>query len=285
MKYAVIDIGSNSVRLLINEDGVSLFKKVEITKLAKDMQDGMLDYRAIERTSQAVACFFNYAKQLFVDKIYCFATAATRKAKNRQILLDKIKELCNLEVDVISGDKEAFYGAYGALNGLDGGVIDIGGASSEIAVINKNKMVYSHSLSVGAVTLTDHYLQSKEQAGDFLAQKLKEYGRVNCKKFYAIGGTATSISAILQKLEVYDASKVHGYVIDKGELYDLVDKLFDMPVEDRRLLKGLQPQRAEIIAQGGLILLSIMNYLDIEKVIVSENDNLEGYLMEKIKNE
>lgn len=283
MKYAVIDIGSNSVRMLINGDGASIFKESKITKLAKGMFNGVLDGESINRTICAVKYFVDKAKSFSVDKLFCFATAATRNAKNKTEFLDKIKSSCGIQVDVVSGENEGYIGALGALEGRDGAVIDVGGASSEICVLNQGKIIYSKSLPIGAVSMTDKFGQDKITAYQFISQKVREYGEISCCNFYAIGGTASTLSAIEQQLEPYDTTKVHGYIIRKENINKIVDKLFELSIEERRLLKGLQPERAEVIAQGGLIILCIMEYLNLDCLIVSESDNLEGYLLEKIK--
>ena len=281
MKTAVIDVGSNSVRLMLSENGKTILKKIQTTKLASKMSDGFLDYEAVERTVRAVSFFVNYAKELKVDRILVFATAAVRMAKNRQFFVDKVKESCDVEVDVISGQIESEIGAIGALNGKDGAIIDIGGASSEIAVILAGKIVYAKSLNVGAVTLTDMFGQNKAEIFDFLVEKVKEYGDVKANNVLAIGGTTTTVASVIQKLKVYDATKTDGFIVTKEMLIGLIDKLYSMSVEERKKLDGLQPERAEIIPAGLSILLFIMNKLNINEFTVSEKDNLEGYLLKR----
>ena len=144
MKYGVIDIGSNSVRLMISVDGKTIDKYVKTTRLAENMEaDNNLQIDSIERTACAVSFFVDKAKEVGADKIYIFATAAVRQAKNKQVFLSQVKDLTSIDVDVIQGELEAKLGAMGALNGCDGGIIDVGGASSEVMVIkNGEKTVY-----------------------------------------------------------------------------------------------------------------------------------------------
>ena len=112
---------------------------------------------------------------------------------------------------------------------------------------------------------------------------LEEFKSVPNVNYFAIGGTATSIAAMLLQLEVYDPKIVNGYVILVNDLKNLVEKLFSLSVEQRKSLKGLHPDRAEVIANGALILLSVMQRANVDKIIVSESDNLEGYLKIKRK--
>lgn len=282
MKYAVIDIGSNSVRLMMHDGIKTLSKQLKITRLAENMSsDNRLTEQAMQRTAYAVSDFVSQARGDGTNKLYVFATAATRLASNRDRFLQLIKELCDVDVDVISGEHEAKIGVKGALGSLDGGTIDIGGASTEITVIQDGINVYTKSLNVGVVVIKDKCGQDHDAITDFLAKKVKEYGVVPKAKFYGIGGTATTIASVMQELEVYDPKKVHGYVVAKSALKTLTDKLFSMSVEDRKKLKGLQPERAEVIAGGAEMLLRLFDLLKIDEITVSESDNLEGYLAEK----
>jgi exopolyphosphatase/guanosine-5'-triphosphate,3'-diphosphate pyrophosphatase len=278
MKFGVIDIGSNSVRLLISENLTTIYKRVKTTKLAKGMVDGKLSQDAVERTVCAVSFFVDLAKKENVDKILCYATAAVRNAENKSILISKVKELCGVDIDVIDGQTECLIGAIGALDGEDGSILDIGGASSEIAVVKNGKIVYSHSLDIGAVKLTDICGQDRRKAEIVLNKLVLEYGNVKTVNLKAIGGTATTITAMLQQLEGYDTKKTHNSIIGLVDLQLLTDNLYLMSIDERKALKGLQPERADIIANGALILLKILKYLSLDYVTVSEKDNLEGYL-------
>ena len=279
MKYGVIDVGSNSVRLMISDGVCTHSKTVKTTQLAKGFVNDLLQTQDIERTAQAVSFFYEFATAEKVDEIYVFATAAVRKAENKRLFLDRVKFLCGIDVDVISGETEAVLGCFGALNGQSGGVIDVGGASTEISVYDNDKKLYGKSVYVGAVSATDVCGQDRQKATQFIQKKMKVYGFVPKTNFYAIGGTATSLAALMQELDPYDPSKTDGYVINISELEKVVGKLFSLPIEGRTKLKGLQPSRAEVIANGALIVTEIMKMIWINEITVSEKDNLEGYLV------
>ena len=283
MKCGVIDIGSNSVRLMISDGIKTLSKEVITTKLAEGMVDRVLKPESIERTVSALSFLCKKSHEYKVDKLYVFATAATRNAKNKDEFLRLVKSVCGVDVDVISGEEEAKVGYVGALSGLDGGIIDVGGASTEVMVVRNNVLTYVKSLNVGAVSVKDRYGQDEKNTAKFLSKKVLEYGQVPLADFYAIGGTATSVAAMLQELSPYDPSKVDGYVVLKHDLENLTNRLFSMTVDERKKLKGLQPERAEVIASGCSILLSVMKHLGVDKIIVSEKDNLEGYLKLKLE--
>ena len=278
--YGVIDVGSNSVRLLISNGKQSILKKVNITKLAEGLSGGSkLQLSAIERTARAVCMFADFAKDYGAGEILVFATAAVRQADNGADFVNRVKELCGLKVDVISGELEAEIGLLGALCGRDGGIVDIGGASTEISVLRGGKCVYSKSLPIGSVKITEAYGQDEEVVDLFVRSKVSDYGSVPEAKFYGIGGTATSIAAVILALDPYDPEKTNGFVLKKDQVLELKNRLFSMSVDARKKIKGLQPERAEVISGGVAILCAIMDRLAITEITVSENDNLEGYLM------
>lgn len=284
MKYAVIDIGSNSVRLLISQKGISSDKIVMTTRLAEGMSNNMrLTTEAMQRTVAALSFLCEKAKSEKVDRLFVFATAAVRNAKNKQDFLDLAYNSCGVIVDVLSGEDEGKVGYLGALDGVDGGLIDVGGASSEIIVTQNNLPVYVKSLNIGAVSVQDLCGQNEKKVNEYIEKRIAEYGKVPIKNFTAIGGTATSIASMLLELDVYDAKKVDGFKASKTEVLALKKKLFGLDIEHRKELKGLQPERAKIIPMGVAIISKIMDYLHVDEITVSEKDNLEGYLKLKVE--
>lgn len=282
MKYGVIDIGSNSVRLMISVDGTTEYKLIKITKLAKGVDSCFnLSKDSINRTAEAVSFFVLKAKEEKVDKLFLFATAAVRNAKNKDEFLDVVYKNCNERVDVVSGELEAEIGFLGVYPSGDGGLIDIGGASSEIAVVKNGKKVYSKSLNIGAVNTTDKCKNDFEKTDEYLKNAVVEYGEVPRCKFSAVGGTATSVASVLLEQREYDPRLVNGYSVTVEKLGVLTEKVAKMTVEERRNIVGLQPERAENFLSGILILKNIMEHLKVGEITVSESDNLEGYLRYK----
>ena len=276
----VIDIGSNSVRLLLSDKGNFISKTVEITRLADGLNaTKKLNQEAILRTATAVASFKNTAINRGASKVFAFATAAVRSATNGSDFVKEVKNLCGLDVLVISGKEEALYGVTGVLKGGDGGVIDIGGASSEVIVVKNGNTEYSYSLDLGVVRIKDLCGQNLAKIKKVCKDYVTKYGKVPKSKFYGIGGTATSLASIALQLDVYDRSKVHGYYLTKEKVKELVELLNSLSVKDRESLKGLQPQRAEVMLGGAVLTLELMDYLCIDGITVSEDDNLEGFLI------
>ena len=135
-----------------------------------------------------------------------------------QVFVDAVKQQCNLDVDVISGAKEAEIGLLGVLKNGDGGIIDIGGASSEITTRIDGKTVYSHSLNLGGVRILDACSQDLGKIQSLCKNAVTEYGSVPFSTYYGIGGTATSIASVVLQLEKYDRNAVHGYVLTLADV-------------------------------------------------------------------
>ena len=284
MKYGVVDIGSNSVRLMISDGLSTLSKTVITTQLAEGLaEDGNLHLPAMERTVLAVSFFCDLAKKERVDKIYVFATAAVRQSKNSSEFLSLVKSACQIDVDVVSEEDEAKYGYKGALNGSNGGVVDVGGASTEVIYAENGSIKYSKSIEAGAVKIKDVCGQDKDVADKFIEEKIKYYGVIPSGNYFAIGGTATSIASIIQELDPYQPEKVDGFKVSKKQLKELAERLYKLPISERAKLKGLQEKRAPVIAGGVLLLYKIVEKIGINEVTVSEKDNLEGYLACKLE--
>ncbi len=281
MKYGVIDIGSNSVRLMISENGITQKKYVKTTRLAEGMGDiCFLQTEPIRRTANAVSFFVDKAKTEAVDEIYIFATAAVRQSTNKNQFTSLVKLLTGYDVDIVDAKTEAMLGVLGAVDG-DGGIIDVGGASTEVMVVNNSKTLFSKSLDIGAVKITDKFGQNKEEIIKFVNNKVQEYGNIPKSNFFGIGGTATTLASICQKMKVYDPKLVDGYVISKEKVKEIRDMLFSLSVEERKCLDGLQKERAEVIPSGVALLYAILDKIGADEIKISESDNLEGYLILK----
>ena len=175
-KIAVIDIGSNSVRLMLMADGKVLYKRLHTTRLGEGLAaSSCLKTEAIERTAKAVCDFYHQAQAENVDNIAAFATAAVRSAENGQAFVARVAELCPLQIDVIAGEIEAEIGILGALGFHDGGVVDVGGASTEIVCRQNGNLVYKQSENVGVVRLKDACGRDLHSLTAFCGQAVQAY--------------------------------------------------------------------------------------------------------------
>ena len=284
MKIAAIDIGSNSVRLMLWADGKTLYKKIATTRLGEGLiSTGAMSGQAIARTAQAVAAFRREGEEQGAKTVLAFATAAVRSASNRAQFLAAVRGEAGLDVDVISGEEEARIGILGALGFGDGGIIDLGGASTEITVQREGRRLYSYSADIGTVRLFDACGRDRGALREYIGARLAQYGSVPSEglKFYGIGGTATTIAAVYLGLESYDPAAVDGCVVPAEEIGGMADKLLSMTVEEVKKVRGMEPRRADIIGGGCLLMYSILNMLGAPELVVSERDNLEGYVLSR----
>jgi len=304
MKIGAIDIGTNSMRLLIAEykDGIIENRKkyINTTRIGQGVdKHGYITDEAIERNIKALAEFSNICNEESCERIYCMGTSALRDSKNKDVFVKLAKDKAGIDVDIITGEKESNLGFRGVLEGLEKAedilVIDIGGGSTEFIIGNKDGIRFSKSENVGALRMTEKFLHQEPINKDefkcmskFIYEEVKntlEYIKSDgVKKLVGIGGTITSLSAINQELEVYSMEKIHNSKITLSEIELILQNLKKMTLNDKKSLKGLQPKRADIITAGVEILYTIMKNLEIKEIIVSEYDNLEGLICQNIKN-
>lgn len=278
-KIAVIDIGSNSVRLMLVADGKVLYKALNTTRLGEGLASSpRLKSEAVARTAAAVAEFFCRAKAEGASFVCAFATAAVRTAENGAEFVSLVKESCGLEVDVISGEEEAEIGILGALGNDDGGIVDAGGASTEIIVRKGGLVLYKKSVNIGVVRLKDMCGADRNKLEEAAKVAAESYGKVPCGvPMYAIGGTATTLAAVLLEMKEYDPSRITGTVITAEKMHFLAEKLTAMSAKEIAALPGVPAKRADVLGGGAVLYCVLMDKLGFSQIVVSDSDNLEGY--------
>ena len=281
-KYAVIDIGSNSVRLMLVANGKVLYKRLNTTRLGEGLaKTNRLNADAIARTANAVCDFFMQAKSDGAEKVLAFATASVRSATNGGEFVAHVKTLCGLEVEVVSGDTEAEIGVLGALGNEDGALVDIGGASTELIVKKSGVFEYKKSVNIGVVRIKDN-CANEQELNDFCQKAIADFGQVpRLNKVYAVGGTATTLASLVLKLKEYSSDKVTGTLITQEKLSALVEDLRGMTVEEIADLPCMPKGRADVITGGAVWLYTLMQAFSIQEICVSDRDNLEGYALKK----
>lgn len=280
MKIAVIDIGSNSVRLMLWADGKTLYKKLKSTRLGEGLSLApRLLPQACERTVRAVAEFKLMAEADGAEKVYAFATAAVRSAENSELFTEKVSDMCGLKVDVISGEREAQIGLSGALGSSDGGIIDVGGASTEVTVRQGGKVVFAQSVNVGTVRILDAAGRNLENIDRFVGGKIKEFEQRDFSgiKIFGVGGTASRLAAVKHGLKVYDAGIIDGTSLSQTEVRAFAVRFSQMSPEEIRATT-LLTKSADLIGGGAALLAAVMERFKISSITVSESDNLEGYV-------
>ncbi len=306
MKIGTIDIGTNSMRLLIadyNNNKIENRKKfINTTRIGQGVdKEGYITKEALERNLKALKEFSDKCKEEECEKVYCMGTSALRDSKNGQEFVNEAKKLTDIDVKIICGEEESNLGFMGVLEGTEGDkkedilVIDIGGGSTEFIVGNEEGIKFCKSENVGALRMTEKFITTDpindEEFNDMtsfiedtISSTIDTIKTMNISKLVGIGGAITSLSAMNQQLEVYSMEKVHNSVVTKKDLEKILQNLKIMTLSDKKTLKGLQPKRADIITAGVKILHIVMEKLEIEKIMISEYDNLEGLMCQNSKN-
>lgn len=278
---AVIDIGSNSVRLMTDDGKAVNRKTLASTTLADGLAlTGYLSDEAMDRTAAAIRTFVAEARRRGADNIYVFGTEAMRAAKNGKAFKARVEDENGLPVDVISGETEARLGLMGAAGDIAGEatVVDIGGASVEIVRGNADRITYAKSAPLGMVRLIDLVGSEKNAIERFVERELPVFGIVSgTDDAIAIGGTATSLASMDLRQTVYNPDEIHRHILTLASLSRLRDEIF-ATLDLISRFPTLTPNRARVIGHGAIMLLSIVEYLGLEQIAVSEHDNMEGYL-------
>lgn len=293
---AVIDIGTNSCRLFIAELENSnnqkiikkeLVKKVEIVKLGEGVnKTHNLKSEAMSRTLACLKKYKEIASSYGVENIKAFATSAVRDAENRELFLNEVSKL-GIEIECISGKTEA------TLNFLGNSlifkdrilVIDIGGGSTEFTLGKEKEIEFLQSINIGAVRATEKFFSDNDYSKEKI-EKCKNWIRKNIdilkilknKNFKLIGvaGTATTQISVRDKMEIYDSNKVHLSILTLDQINENLALFLSKNTEERKNIIGLEEKRADVIIAGTLILQTILEELNQQKIIVSESDNLSG---------
>jgi exopolyphosphatase/guanosine-5'-triphosphate,3'-diphosphate pyrophosphatase len=288
MLKAAVDLGTNSVRLLVGtvEDNQVCVKYADLRtcRLGQGLKPGgEINLWAMKRTLQALTEYHRIVQELEVEELKIVATSALREAKNSGRLIQQVADLFSWHIQIISGEEEAYLSYLGAtsaiklLPGLVPVVVDIGGGSTELVFTNQGRMVAA-SFPVGAVRCTETPCTDQE-IRFWLEPGLKEVGQAGPVQLIGAGGTVTSLAAIACGLTVYDPEIVQGSSLDKETVRDLREKLAAMSLTERKHLPGLHPGRADVIVAGAAILQVILDGSGCEKITVSDADLLHGILL------
>ena len=285
MPVAVIDIGTNTTRLLVAErddDGgvVELERRTTITTLGQGVdQTGRLADEAMERVAAAIAEYRELIDRLGADRVVAVATSAMRDAENGPAFRERLNALYGVDARTISGDEEARLTFLGATTGRRDAaktvVIDIGGGSTEYVLGLPGAPPEFHvSTQMGSVRHTERYLHADPPADDELAELAaavcETVPSITAERAVAVAGTATSLAAI------DGAEQVHGYVMDVDACARIAAVLASKTVKERRHVDGLHPDRAPTIVAGAVILTESVRTLGLTEVEVSDRDILHG---------
>ncbi len=285
MRFGAVDIGTNSCRLLIVERDAgtgwkTLHNELDTTRIGEGLNDsGSISPDAMTRTLFTLRRFQAIMQDYGVGRYRAIATSAVRESANGAEFVLRAWQESGMKVDIVTGAEEALLSYGGVTRGLQLEplplVVDLGGGSTEFICPEANVLL---SLPVGAVRATEADMYAG-QIDALLAPLKMIKEQVLGRPLVLVGGTATTLVAMKLGLAEYDAERVHGQVLKRLEIGDLYNMLERMPLTLRRRLPGLQPERADIINKGALIMLMIVVALDKPEVVVSESELLQGLIM------
>lgn len=301
MKVASIDIGTNTIRLLIAHIQNGNFKKVfvgrEITRLGGGFgrKGGAITNEAMERSIEAILKFSHIIGSHGVDRIRAVATSVVREASNGEELLNRIEGLTGIKVEVIPWDEEARLAAKGVLSSVEIEdryvlILDIGGGSTEFVLVEDSNVVEAVSTNLGVVHLAERYLPgsgvpSQENIAllcEEIENKLRDGLRSIISyaekgpRLVATAGTPTTLAAIDLKLDHYDPEKINGHVITRDSIYNIFKELISLSSVDRLKIVGLEKGREDLLIPGAIIVLKTMDKFRSSELTVSDGGLLEG---------
>lgn len=303
MRVAAVDIGTNSVRLLVADylpedlfEGERLRwldRRVTVTRLGQGVdRSARLADDAVGRTVAVLAGFGEAIRAWGVDRTAAVATSAARDAANRDEFLDRAELALGCRPAVITGRSEAYLSFSGATQTLSGPapflVIDPGGGSTEF-VLGVETPRYAVSVDIGSVRLTERLLADRPADSGELAAARGAVDEILAESVslpeapgtvVGTGGTVTSLGAMAAKLEAYDPAVVHGVVLDNHTVSGLVARLAIMSFDETASIPAIDPARAGVLLAGAVVVERAMRHIGAIELTVSETDILDGLAME-----
>lgn len=313
--YAAIDVGSHTIRLMIARlSGQLELTPVHvgraITRLAKDFQSSrQLSYSSVEESLKVLQSYTDLLRRCGVQAAACGATGVMRRAANTAEFQQMVKQTTGLNLEVLSEKTEAALSAKGILSVLQNKaemllLFDLGGSSTEFLLIDpvRTEPVWDTSVFVGASTLTERYLsadpvrhhQVRAAAGavqnelepvfDSVAKNLQDHGKsLDQLQLVGTAGTITTLAAMHLQMEHYDPRRVNGLELDSNWLREITDHLQELPLAERRNIKGLETGREDIILGGAIVVREIINGLHRDRLTVTDAGLLEGLLLNLVE--
>jgi exopolyphosphatase/guanosine-5'-triphosphate,3'-diphosphate pyrophosphatase len=300
-RYAVIDVGTNSVKFRIGEkhaDGTwtTVVDRSEVTRLGEglDASGGAFTPDAMERTVAAIAGMAAEARREGAAAVAAVGTMGVRTARNRDDLIAAVEQRCGIRVEVIAGAEEARIAYLAVKAGLSLGagsmvVFDTGGGSSQFTFGSGATVTKQFSLNVGAVRFAEaHGLASVvspedlRRALDAIGEELSPLdGAATPDALVGMGGAVTNLTAVMLGLRVYDPDAVQGATLPGREVDRQIDLYRSHSTEERRRIVGLQPKRAEVILAGACIVRTVMRKLRKDELTVSDRGLRHGLLIDR----
>lgn len=288
---AGIDIGSNSIRLLIAEVENNKIKEIiyqekATTRLATNIDKTMmLAKESFENSINVLAGFKKAIDKYNIKNIKTVATSAVREAKNGIDFINAAKNV-GIDISIISGNEEGMLEYLGVCSGLDIAlqplILDVGGGSSEIIYKTSDNEIHAESHKIGVVKMADMFNfkeinDNMEKCRQYIHDFFKNVAVPSyIETFIATAGTATTLAAIDMQMTEYDYTKVNGYKLHINSVKEILNKVYNTPYNERINIKGMDKGREDLIIPGILIILEILNKTSLEYITVSDFGLREG---------
>jgi exopolyphosphatase / guanosine-5'-triphosphate,3'-diphosphate pyrophosphatase len=302
VRVAVVDIGTNSTRLLVADVVDGRVREVErrstVTRLGRGVDtSGQLSVEAVEDVCAVVGDYISLYSEAGAEQVVAIATSAVRDASNSAAFLAELRERFALDARILDGAEEARLTYLGALAERPRGdrtlVVDIGGGSTELVLGSGDEVSFYASLQAGTVRHSERHLirdppdasQLEDLADDvrgLIGESLGGTVLADANHGVAVAGTPTSLAAIDQELDPYDPDLVHGYVLPLDSIQRMCSELSSLPLAERLQVKGLPEGRAPTIVAGVVILIQVMRAFGLGEIEVSEHDILWGAALEGV---
>ena len=284
MPKAGLDIGSNSIKIAVIDDaGAVLLDDSRVVGLSKGLGDrGLFKADRMDAALAAIVELVEKARAVGATDIRAVATSGARRALNAATFFDRVRERTGVKVSTVSGEEEARLTWLGARFGLnlpgETVLFDLGGGSTEVVLGDQHTQpTLRVSLEIGAVRLTEAHLGTDEVDPAALAA-CRDHVRSELatakwprlpRAALAVGGTATTIGAMEQKLETFDAARIHGMRLDRAQLRRWIDRLLPATPDERRTIASIAPDRADFLLAGCVVLEACLEAARRESLIVS----------------
>ncbi len=300
LKTAIIDIGSNTIRLVLYEydhnQGLYEFGNFKtVARLRKYiLPNGSMSDEGIKVLAETITSFKEIIDDYGVTDINAAATAALRQATNQKEIIEKMFELTGIEIHVLSEDEEAFFGFVAVAHSMDTPsaiTIDIGGGSTEITLYENKKLQKTHSFPFGTVSLKQKFVKGAvinsselEKLADFVKNQLNSLQWISNKNLpiIAIGGSARNIAQVHQQKTDYPISSVHQYEMRYNEMNELKYELAMMNYDQLKQQDGLSSDRADIIVPALQVFLTLMEVVNTNVFQVSKKGLREGLIINRV---
>ena len=274
MRVAAVDLGTNTTRLLVADVDDGRVEEIAVRARITGLGEGVDARRKllplpIARVRNVLTDYRRELESLGAERVLAVATSAVRDADNGEAFLAEVEWSYGFTTRLLSGEEEAAVTLRGVGDiAEDTLVLDIGGGSTELIMRD-----FATSLDVGSVRMTEQFGEDVDAIADFVRPLLPD---LRPTRAIGVAATNTSLAALDLRLAEYDRDQVHGHVLTREAVEDLLDRLAEMPLDERRRLPAFDPDRAPVIVAGATIVREVLRRYDLDAIEASEHDLLHG---------